>query len=201
MTKVIFHADLRRLAKQANQRMVRLEQANGGAGIKSPAYESVQAKLEMLGRQIGDTKGRRFSETGKATYNEYEQLKKILEEFIYEQKTSTVKGAKQYIEAVWQGAQKSEKVALDLKKAGIGKDEWFEIWKNLPSNKKERMYSSSEYIEMVAVYKATKGKAKPDVDIGELVRQFEDSKNLKSAYKSLGLSYHDFEVAESMGVL
>lgn len=200
MANVRFYADLRRLAKQANQRMVRLEQAKGGSGIKSPAYEAVQAKLEMLGRQVGDTKGRRFSETGKATYNEYEQIKKILEEFI-DQKTSTVKGANKYIEDVWQGAQKSEKVALDLKKAGISKEEWFEIWKNLPSNKKERMYSSSEYIEMVAVYKATKGKEKPDVSVGDLVKQFEDSKNLKSAYKSLGLSYHDFEVAESMGVL
>lgn len=200
MANVRYYADLRRLAKQANQRMVRLEQAKGGAGIKSPAYEAVQAKLEMLGRQVGDTKGRRFSETGKATYNEYEQIKKILEEFI-DQKTSTVKGANKYVDDVWQGAQKSEKVSADLKKAGITKDEWFEIWKNLPSNKKERMYSSSEYIEMVAIYKATKGKEKPDVDVGELVKQFEDSKNLKSAYKSLGLSYHDFEVAESMGVL
>lgn len=200
MANVRYYADLRRLAKQANQRMVRLEQAKGGAGIKSPAYEAVQAKLEMLGRSSKTAQGRRFSETGKATYNEYEQIKKILEEFI-EQKTSTVKGANKYIDDVWQGAQKSEKVSADLKKAGITKDEWFEIWKNLPSNKKERMYSSSEYIEMVAVYKATKGQEKADVDVGELVKQFEDSKNLKAAYKSIGISYHDFEVAESMGVL
>ena len=191
-----YYKDLKQLAKQANQRMVRLEKAK----IKSPAYEAAQAKLEMLGRSSKTAQGRRFSETGKATYNEYEQIKKILEEFIG-QKTSTVKGANKYIDDVWQGAQKSEKVSADLKKAGITKDEWFEIWKNLPSNKKERMYSSSEYIEMVAVYKATKGKTKGDVDVGDLIKQFEDSKNLKSAYKSIGLSYHDFEVAESMGVL
>ena len=191
-----YYKDLKQLAKQANQRMVRLEKAK----IKSPAYEAAQAKLEMLGRSSKTAQGRRFSETGKATYNEYEQIKKILEEFIG-QKTSTVKGANKYIEDVWQGAQKSEKVSADLKKAGITKEEWFEIWKNLPSNKKERMYSSSEYIEMVAVYKATKGTTKGDVDVGDLIKQFEDSKDLKSAYKSIGLSYHDFEVAESMGVL
>ena len=200
MANVRFYADLRRLAKRANQRMVRLEQAKGGAGIKSPAYEAVQAKLEMIGRQKGSTVGRRFSETGKASYNEYEQMKKILEEFL-EQKTSTVKGANKFIEDVWQGAQKSEKIAADLKKAGLTKEDYFEIWKNLPSNKKERMYSSSEYIEMVAVYKATKGKSKADVNVADLIKTFEDSKNLKSAYKSIGLSYHDFEVAESMGVL
>ena len=196
MASTRFYKDLRQLAKQANQRMVRLEKA----GIKSPAYEAAQAKLEMLGRSSKTAQGRRFSETGKATYNEYEQIKKILEEFIG-QKTSTVKGANKYIDDVWQGAQKSEKVSADLKKAGITKEEWFEIWKSLPSNKKERMYSSSEYIEMVAVYKATKGQEKSDVDVSELVKQFEDSKNLKAAYKSIGLSYHDFEVAESMGVL
>ena len=197
MAKTRFYKDLKQLAKQANQRMVRLEQA----GIKSPAYEAAQAKLEMLGRRpVSDTKGRRFSETGKATYNEYEQIKKILEEFI-DQKTSTVKGANKYIDDVWKGAQRSDKVSADLKKAGISKEDYFEIWKNLPSNKKERMYSSSEYIEMVAVYKATKGQEKPDVDVADLVQQFENSKNLKSAYKSIGLSYHDFEVAESLGVL
>lgn len=196
MANIRFYKDLKQLAKQANQRMVRLEKA----GIKSPAYEAAQAKLEMLGRSSKTAQGRRFSETGKATYNEYEQIKKILEEFIG-QKTSTVKGANKYIDDVWQGAQKSEKVSADLKKAGITKEEWFEIWKSLPSNKKERMYSSSEYIEMVAVYKATKGQEKSDVDVSELVKQFEDSKNLKAAYKSIGLSYHDFEVAESMGVL
>ena len=196
MAAIRFYKDLKQLAKQANQRMVRLEKA----GIKSPAYEAAQAKLEMLGRSSKTAQGRRFSETGKATYNEYEQIKKILEEFI-DQKTSTVKGANKYIEDVWQGAQKSEKISADLKKAGITKEEWFEIWKSLPSNKKERMYSSSEYVEMVAVYKATKGKTKGDVDVSDLVKQFENSKNLKSAYKSIGLSYHDFEVAESMGVL
>ena len=107
MASTRFYKDLRQLAKQANQRMVRLEKA----GIKSPAYEAAQAKLEMIGRSSKTAQGRRFSETGKATYNEYEQIKKILEEFIG-QKTSTVKGANKYIDDVWQGAQKSEKIML-----------------------------------------------------------------------------------------
>lgn len=200
MAATRFYKDLKQLAKRANQRMVRLEQAKGGAGIKSPAYEAVQAKLEMIGRQKGSTVGRRFSETGKASYNEYEQMKKILEEFL-EQKTSTVKGANKFIEDVWQGAQKSKKFSVDLKKAGITKDEWFEIWKNLPSKKTERMYGSSEYIRLVAVYKSKKDKTEEDMEIGDLIREFENGKNMKTALESMGLSFHDYEIAKGMGVL
>lgn len=197
MAKTRFYKDLKQLAKQANQRMVRLEQA----GIKSPAYEAAQAKLEMIGRRpVSDTKGRRFSETGKATYNEYEQIKKILEEFI-EQKTSTVKGANKYIEDVWQGAQKSKKISVDLKKAGITKEEWFEIWKNLPSKKTERMYGSSEYIRLVAVYKTKGDKSENEMEVADLIKEFENGKDMKSALESLGLSYNDYEIAKGIGVL
>ena len=49
-------------------------------GIKSPAYKAVQAKLEMIGRQTKGDRGRRFSETGRATYNEDELQKRILKE-------------------------------------------------------------------------------------------------------------------------
>ena len=196
MAKTRFYADLRRLAKQANQRMKRLEQA----GIRSPAYEAVQAKLEMMGRRSGEDYGRRFSETGKATYNEYQQIKKVLESFI-EQKTSRVKGAKDYIEAVWQGAMKSDRIATDIKKAGITKDEWFEIWKALP-DKEKRLYGSEQYIKVVATYKVKAGKlGHYNIDVGKLVRDYENSKSMKAASKALGLSIKDFARAKSMGVL
>ena len=117
-----FYADLRRKAKVANQRLVRLERADK----KSPAYLAVQAKLEILGREAGKTKGRRFSETGKATYNEYQALSKVLDEFIA-QKTSTVKGYTDYVNEVWRGALKSENIDVDLKKAGITKEQWLEM--------------------------------------------------------------------------
>ena len=191
-----FYADLRQLAKQANQRMVRLEQA----GIKSPAYESVQAKLEMLGKRTGTDRGRRFSETGKATYNEYQQIKKVLQEFVG-QKTSRVKGAKDYIESVWQGAQKSDKISTDLKRAGITKEDWFEIWKALP-DKEKRLYGSEQYIKVVATYKIKAGKmGSDDIDVGKIIRDYENSQSMAAANKALGLSAHDFKIAKSMGVL
>lgn len=196
MAKTRFYSDLKTLSKRANQRMVELERR----GIKSPSYEAVQAKLETLGRQVNKATGRRFSETGKATYNEYEAIKKVLEDFLG-QKTSTIKGAKKFIDDVWQGALKSKKIAVDLEKAGITKDEWFEIWKNLPSKKTDRMYGSEQYIELIAVYKTTKAGIEGDIDIKGIIKEFEDTKTLSSAYEGLGLSYKDFKTAKSLGVL
>lgn len=197
MAKTRFYKDLRLMAKKANQRMVEFEKR----GIKSPAYEAVQAKLEALGRQTNRATGRRFSETGKATYNEYEATRKILEEFLYKSKTGTVRGAKKYIEDIWQGALKSPKVAVDLQKSGITKQEWFEIWKNLPSKKKDRLYGSSQYIELIAVYKATKQGTQSEIDVASIIKDFENSASLSEAYKGLGLSYKDFKTAENLGVL
>ena len=82
-------ADLRLKEKAANERMRQLEKRD----IKSPAYLAVQAKLEVLGKQTKGDRGRRFSETGKATYSEKAVLNKILDEFLG-METSTIKGAK-----------------------------------------------------------------------------------------------------------
>ena len=90
-----FYADLRSKAKRANQRMLRLERE----GITSAAYQAAQAKLEVLGRQASGDKGRRFSESGKATYNEMRLQSMILDEFL-NAVTSTVSGTKQYYEDV-----------------------------------------------------------------------------------------------------
>lgn len=191
-----FYADLRRKAKVANQRLVRLERADK----KSPAYLAVQAKLEILGREAGKTKGRRFSETGKATYNEYQALSKVLDEFIA-QKTSTVKGYTDYVNEVWRGALKSENIDIDLKKAGITKEQWFEMWSALP-DKKYRTFDSSEYIEALALYNVKGGKVSGEViSVSDMIKQFEDNQNLSSALRSVGISDHDYDIALEMGVL
>ena len=62
-----FSAEIKKLAKRANQRMVELEQH----AINSPAYKAVQATLEMMGRRAKTAFGRRFSETGKGTSVQY----------------------------------------------------------------------------------------------------------------------------------
>ena len=192
-----FYSDLRRKAKQANQRLVRLEKADK----KSPAYQAVQAQLEILGRAKGNKKGRRFSETGRATYNEYRAIEKILDSFLGQQ-TSTVKGYNQYVDDVWSGALHSKKIDVDLQKAGITKEQWFEMWSALPDKKRDRQFDSSEYIEALALYNIKGGKVKGEViSITEMMKDFEESENLGSALKSMGISAHDYEIAEEMGVL
>lgn len=191
-----FYTDLKAKAKRANQRLVRLEKA----GKKSPAYLAAQAKLEILGRQAGADIGRRFSETGKATYNEYQALSKILDEFLA-QKTSKVKGYNEYINKVWESAIRSDKVAVDLEKAGITKEQWFEMWSALP-DKKKRNFDSSEYIEALALYNIKNGEAVGgEFDVTAMIQDFESSQTLESAIDSLGISEHDYELAYEMGVL
>ena len=190
------YKDLRAKAKRANQRLVRLEKA----GKKSPAYLAAQAKLEMLGRKAGADIGRRFSETGKATYNEYEALSKVLDEFL-SQKTSTVGGFTKYVDDVWAGALKSEKITTDLEKAGITKEQWFDMWRALP-DKKKRNFDSSEYIEALAVYNVKGGKVSgEEFDVESMIKEFESNSTIKGAYKAIGISDSDYEKALDMGVL
>lgn len=192
--KVHYYSDLRTLAKRANQRMRELEKR----GSMSPAYQSVQTKLEMLGKRADSSKGRRFSESGKATYNEYESLKSVLEEFLFMQKTSTVRGYNAYVESVWQGALKSERLTIDLKSSGITKEQWFAMWSSLP-DKQQRTFDSEEYVMALAQYNAKH--ENENFDVRELMRDFEAATNLKSAYAGLGLSISDLENAADLGVL
>lgn len=195
-TNAKFYADLKRKAKVANQRLVRLEKQ----GKKSPAYLAVQAKLEILGRQAGKAKGRRFSETGRATYNEYQALSKVLDEFIA-QKTSTVKGYTEYVNDVWAGTLRSKNIDIDLEKSGITKEQWFEMWSALP-DKSKRSFDSSEYIEVLALYNIKGGKVKGEtVSVTDLINEFEDNQNLSSALRRVGISEHDYDIALEMGVL
>lgn len=181
---VRFYNDLRLKEKAANERMRQLEKQ----GLNSPAYQSVQAQLEILGKQTKGNRGRRFSETGKATYNEAELLNKILDSFLYEQSTSTVKGSKEYQKNVWESANENNK----LSEAGISRDEWLHFWESMP-DKKERMYGSSQIVAMVRAY-SMKNKKLDDQDkmsVEEIAEEIQNSKNLKSAYKALGLNYDE----------
>lgn len=97
-----YNAEIKRLAKRANQRMVEMEKH----GYTSPAYKAVQASLEMMGRRSNKATGRRFSETGKGTENELRQQLAELQRFLGS-KTSTVKGYKQYRKDVYEGQTKN----------------------------------------------------------------------------------------------
>lgn len=182
MAQKRYYNDIRLKAKAANERMRQLEKAD----IKSPAYLAAQAELEILGRKGKGNTGRRFSESGNYTYNEMERLDKILDEFLYKQKTSGLKGAKQYYEDVWAGANKSNQLA----DAGITKEQWFEFWENYPNKMKDRMY----YDKAVKMFKAYMRKNK-DIKVenkltpAEIAQAIQNAESLKSAYKDkLGLT-------------
>ena len=177
-----FYNDLRLKAKAANERMRQLEIA----GIKSPAYQAVQAQLEVLGKSTKGERGRRFSETGKATYNEMELLNRILENFLYEQKTSTLRGAREYERDVWTSANKNNK----LSEAGISRDDWLNFWAAMP-DKKDRLYGSTQIVAMMRAYKMKNGELTDEnqMSVEEIADEIQASKTLKNAYKALGLTY------------
>ncbi len=192
-----FYNDLRLLAKQANQAIVRLERL----GIETPAYQAVQAKLEILGKQTKGTRGRRFSETGKATYNEYEAQKKILTDFL-NMRTRTQSGAKQWVENVWQGALDSDK-DLKLREAGITRNEWLEFWSNMPSNHKERFLGSEQIVKLMRTYLYKNRNLEDDqkMSIAEIADAIKKSTSVTEAYKQLGLTYKDIKQVSSLGAL
>ena len=176
------------MEKAANERMRQLEKA----GIKSPAYQAVQAQLEVLGKTTKGDRGRRFSESGKGTYNERELLNKILKEFLYENQTSTLTGARQYEQDVWETANKNAK----LSDIGISRDDWILFWESMPS-KKERLYGSSQLVAMMRAYTKKNGELE-DMDkmtMQEIAEEIQASKNLKDAYNKLGITTSEVTAA------
>ena len=189
-----FDAELKKLAKVANQRMRELEKR----GISSPAYEAAQATLEAMGVKKGKATGRRFSETGKATYNEREAMKKALKKFVGAT-TSKVSGIKELRENIWNTADQNN--ALTAK--GITKDQYFNIWKNLPDKKKDRIFGSQVYINIVSAAMKKNGRKKEEnrLSVEEIVKAVEASKDYKSALKAVGLSYSDVKKVRVLGEL
>lgn len=190
-----FYNALRLKAKAANERMRQLEKS----GINSPAYQSVQARLAILGKPRKGSRGRRFSETGKATYNEMEKLDKILNDFLYGQETSTVKGAKEYMDNVWNSANKNN--ALD--EAGISREDWLSFWESMPNKEKDRLYDSNESVLIIQAYSMKNGELSTEnkYSMEEIADIIQTSKNLKDAYKKLNLNFKDIERAQNLGAL
>lgn len=174
------YEELRLKAKAANERMRQIEKQ----GIKSPAYQAVQARLEILGRTEKGDRGRRFSETGNATYNEMEITLKIINEFL-NAKTSKLKGAKEYQTNVWESANKNNKLSA----AGITRDQWLNFWESMP-DRKNRLYGSSQIVAMVRAYSIKNGELEDEnkLSVQEIADQIQASENLKDAYAKLGLS-------------
>ena len=192
MAQKRFYKDLRTLAKRANQRMVELEHR----GMVTAAYNAVQGFLEMAGVKKRKARGRRFSETGKATYNEYEVMKKYLERFLGA-KTSTVTGTKKFYNDVWEGAERN----LGISKYGITKDEYMQIWESLPNKKQDRLYGSGTIIKMVstALRKGRETRDTNAVSVSEIIGEIQASKNVKDAYKRLEINYKDMKKTASLG--
>lgn len=193
-----YYSELKSKAKRANQRLVRLEQLE----IESPAYQAVQAKLEILGKQKNGNRGRRFSESGKATYNEYEILNKILDDFL-NLETSTTKGATQWVEDVWQGALNSDK-GLFIKEAGITKEQWLDFWSNMPADKKSRMFASEQIVKMLRSYTYQNRELKDNdkMSMEEIAEAINSAESVKAGYEALGLSYKEVsETTKELGAL
>lgn len=178
--------------------MVRLEQA-GMQG--SPAYQSVQAQLEMMGVKAKATAGRRFSETGKEVYNKAEHLKKVLKHFL-ESETSRVKGYKDYRSQVWKSADEK----YNLSESGITEDDYMDFWKNYPDKEKDRLFGSEIVIELISTYKWKNKELKNEQELTgqEIADAIQGSKDYKTALKKLGLTTEDidqYDKAASLGKL
>ena len=184
--------DVRLMAKRANQAMVRLERL----GIKSPAYDYAQASLAVMGRRGTDMRGARFDERGVYTYNEMEYTRRILEKFL-SASTRTQTGAKQWVENVWQGGNK----AYDLAKHGVTRDDWLEFWKSMPASQKDRSLGSEVIVNLFRAY-TMKNKELSDeqrLSSEEIARKIQESGDLKSAYRNLGLSFKDYQQSVRIG--
>lgn len=212
MANVRFYKELRLKEKAANERMRQLEKLD----MNSPAYQAVQAKLEILGKQTKGNRGRRFSETGKATYNEMEILNKVLDEFLYGDVTSTVKGAREYWDDVWGTANKN----AHLDEIGISRREWLDFWETM-GDKKDRLYGSSQNVAIMRAFAIKKDANQKEMQAlrekkrltkkdqarleqledldkmttQEIADEIQASRNLKDAYKKLGLTNSEVTAA------
>lgn len=189
-----FYNELRLKQKAANERMRQLEKA----GIKSPAYQAIQGKLEILGKQKKGDRGRRFSETGKATYNEMEIQMKLLSEFL-SQETSTTRGATDYYDRVWATANANDKITA----AGISREQWFDFWENMPTKKKERLLASEQYVTMIQAYALKNGNLEVEdkMSLEDIADYISSKETVKDAYQSIGLTYQDMKKARRLGAL
>ena len=192
-----FDKNLKRQAKKANRRMRELE----AKGYNSPAYKAVQAQLEMMGIRKTTAKGRRFSESGKATdQNDLRQQMSVIEKFL-NSKTSTRTGYEEYRQSIFESASKS----YDFDKYGISQSDYEELLESLPDETSDRQYYISYYIEVMEAYtvKLERDKANANtfkeverieenkLPIDEIVKIIDSAKDYKTALSNIGLSIKD----------
>lgn len=191
-TGIIFDNEIRLMAKRANQRLVEL----ANRGIKTPAAEATTAYLATLGR-------RRFSETGKGTRNQLERQKKALERFLnYE--TSTVTGFKRYRKKVEEGLKKH----FNLDELGVSIDDILKVFEKLPQEKKDRLYGSDTYVEVVAAILRKRKRRKKDavtdeaeLSLEDIISRIDEAGSLKEALKGFGLSFKDLRKGKGINGL
>lgn len=186
MANARFYPELKRLQKVANERIRQLEKKAPGA----PALAGIQATLEMMGVKKGSATGRRFSETGKADWNTAEKQMKILKKFIGGE--STITRYKGRMKSVYEAADREH----NLKEHGISQEDYYKMWANAP-DKGSRPFGSEVYIEMVErVMDMNKERRAEDrLSIEDIMQTINDSKDVSSAYNSLGISI-DWEDTE-----
>lgn len=198
----LYSNEYRKLAKAMNQRMVELEKRE----YKAPSYRAAQAKLESLGISKKRAAGRRFPESGVFnSYNEYEAFMAAAEQF-KAQKTSTIRGYKEYRKNVLEGLQER----YNYKSEGLSDDDILEFWEAMPDDEKDRSYASDEeylitvkYLHDVRTGKISKESA---YTITEIVNKIQESKNVMDALKKLGLDTKEYfsfryDKLHGMGVL
>lgn len=208
--RVLYNPEMRRLAKLANQRIRELERKQPNA----PALRAVQASLEQMGRRGTGQTGRRFSETGKATVTQMHAIMKELDRFI-NYKTSTATGAKELKEEVWNSADGK----YNLSSRGVSKDDYYDIWQDMPNKEKDRILSSDVIIEIVgtvlmkerelkeAINKETDLEKRRELEkeyenrvpVRDLVAAIKDKADIKSAYNTAGITYKDVNRFKKLG--
>lgn len=191
------YEDVRKMAKAANQRMRELERAGM---TSSPAYQAAQAKLEMMGVSTKKATGRRFSETGRGEWSYILRMRKVLSAFLGSE-TSTPAKSRALRDRTWETANKNNQ----LSKFGITKDDWFDLWKNLPQKEKDRRYGSSEVVRILktVTYNRRNGKKRKDqkIDTEEIANALKSSRSVKEAERKLGITYKDKRAVASLGSL
>lgn len=190
-----FYQEYKKLAKRANQRMRELEQSKSVDGTKTPAYEAVQATLEMMGKRSGRATGRRFSESGKASFNEMEMAMKAIKTFLG-QKTSTVSGYKAYRNQIWDSANRDGR----LTKAGISRDEYFEIFRNEKWKNLDKVLGSDVVIDIIRAKsnKDRKMKRSDKLTPDDILQKIGEASDQKSAMRALGLNWKDMKDVKSL---
>lgn len=183
---MVYSNRVKLLAKKANERMRQFEKRN----IASPAYKAAQARLEQLGVISKTAKGRRFSETGKfVDNNQMSHIESILNTFLG-QKTSTIKGYKDYRSNVLEGAKKR----YDLPALGLSDEEYLDIWEYLPEKEADRIFGSDDDVRIVSevLQKQRTGELSSNYSVAELMGIIHDRRStVKETLGKFGMTVSD----------